>query len=402
MITPNRPRGDDMQERSYEKFEGAYVVEPSKGIHDNIVLFDFLSLYPSIIISHNVDPDTMDCDCCRENERHNAPNKHSFCGKKQGFIPEVLSWLIKKRVELKKQWRAEEDAGKKNLLDVKQKALKLIANSTYGYYAFIRARWFCRECAEAITGWGRDYIQKTIESAKEEGFDVIYGDTDSIFITKPATSDVSVIVSEAKSFAKKINDSLPENMELEFESFYPRGVFITKKRYALIGEDGKLTVKGLETRRRDWASVAKKSQEKVLDFILGQKDPKKAADYVMRVIDDIKNGRVELKDLAINTQMTRGFADYVQPGPHILAAKKALKEGMEFHEGSIITYVVTRGSGSISDKARVIDFVEEGDYDPQYYIDNQLLPAVTRILDAVGYTKEELKGFGRQTSLGDW
>jgi DNA polymerase I len=402
ILSPNRPGGEELDDREGESFEGAYVVDPKKGIHDNIVLFDFRSLYPSIIISHNVDPATMDCGCCSKGEAHAAPNGHSFCTKKRGFIPGVLEWLISKRIEVKGRMKAEKDEGVRRTLNVQQQAFKLLANSMYGYYAFVRARWFCRECAEAITGWGRDYIHKTMKAAEADGFDVIYGDTDSIFITRPDSSNRDDIVSDAKAFAKKINESLPEAMELEFEGYYPRGVFITKKRYAMIGEDGKLTVKGLETRRRDWAQIAKSTQEAVLNFILRERDPKKAADYVMKVMEDIKAGRVSLQDLAINTQMTRGFGEYVQPGPHIAAAKKAMKEGMEFREGSIITYIVTKNGDSITDRARVIDFVKEGEYDPQYYIDNQLLPAVTRILEALGYTTDELKGFGRQSSLGDW
>jgi DNA polymerase I len=401
ILVPNRPSEEEYDTREDEAYEGAFVVEPAKGIHDNIVLFDFRSLYPSIIISHNIDPDTLDCKCCSK-EGHKAPTGHHFCKNKRGFIPEVLEELIKRRIETKKAMKQEPDKNRKRILDVQQNALKLLANSMYGYYGFQRARWYCRSCAEAITAWGREYIHLAIEVAKKHSFEVIYGDTDSIYITRPDMQDVKLIVDKAKEFQRDINSQLPEAMDLEYEGFYPRGVFITKKRYALMGEDGKLTVKGLETRRRDWCNIAKDTQKKVLDALLKDKDSEKAAEIVKEVVKEVKEGEVKLSDLAINTQMTRSLGSYVNEGPHILAVRKAMKEGMDFKQGDIITYVQTKTGSSISDRARVIDFVEEGDYDADYYINNQIIPAVFRILEALGYSEDQLKGLGKQMTLGDW
>ncbi|MFH1056144.1 MAG: DNA-directed DNA polymerase [Candidatus Altiarchaeota archaeon] len=402
IIVPNRPSDEEFDDREDAPYEGAFVVEPKKGIHDNIVLFDFRSLYPSIIISHNIDPATLDCQCCG-NEAPKAPNNHHFCLKVKGFIPDVLRKLIQRRVELKSKMKSETDPDRKILLDVEQQAMKLLANSMYGYYGFQRARWYCRECAEAIAGWGREYIQKTIKAAEGRGFQVIYGDTDSIYITRPDMSDVDEIVRLSKEFQKEINSKLPEAMELEYEGFYPRGVFITKKRYAVVDTQGKLIVKGLETRRRDWCEASKETQRRVLDALLKDRDPDKAAQVVKDMVQKIKSGKVPLADLAINTQMTRSLGGYVTEGPHVAAVRRAMKEGMEFKQGDIVTYIVTkRGGDNIGDKAVVIDHAIEGDYDADYYINNQVLPAVMRILEALGYQTEEMKGLGKQTTLGGW
>jgi DNA polymerase, archaea type len=403
IIVPNRPSDEEYDDRDDSKYAGAFVVEPHKGIHDNIVLFDFRSLYPSIIISHNVDPSTLDCVCCAK-KAPRAPNGHHFCLDRKGFIPDVLKWLIGKRVELKTLMKSETDPERRKLLDVEQQAMKLLANSMYGYYGFQRARWYCRECAEAIAGWGREYIGRTIKVAESHGFDVIYGDTDSVYLTKPDILDVEEIVRRSKEFQKKINSELPEAMELEYEGFYPRGVFITKKRYALIDTQGKLTVKGLETRRRDWCNVAKKTQQMVLDALLKDRDPEKAAQIVKDTVQTVKAGKVSLEDLAINTQMTRNLGGYVTEGPHVAAVRRAMKGGAEFKQGDIITYVITKkgSGGNIGDKAVVMDDVEEGDYDADYYINNQVLPAVMRILEALGFQEDEMKGLGKQMTLGGW
>ncbi|MFH0862057.1 MAG: DNA-directed DNA polymerase [Candidatus Altiarchaeota archaeon] len=404
VLVPNRPSEEEFDEREDAPYEGAFVVDPKKGIHDNIVHFDFTSLYPSIVISHNIDPTTLDCECC-EASAPKAPNGHWFCTNAKGFIPEVLGWLLQKRAEVKNRMTAEADPERKKILDVEQQAVKLLANSMYGYYGFQRARWYCRECAEAIAGWGREYIQETIKVATAEGFEVIYGDTDSVYLTRDDLKDTKEIIRRAMEFQKKINDRLPEAMELKYEDFYLRGIFITKKRYAVINQQGKMTVRGLETRRRDWCEAAKGTQQKVLDALLKDRDPEKAANVVKEMVQRIKAGNVPLSELAINTQMTRNLGGYVTEGPHVAAVRRAMKEGVDFKQGDIITYIVTKkggSSGNIGEKAVIIDHVKEGDYDADYYINNQVLPAVMRILEALGYQEDEMKGKGKQMTLGDW
>jgi DNA polymerase I len=159
----------------------------------------------------------------------------------------------------------------------------------------------------------------------------------------------------------------------------------------------------LETRRRDWCNAAKETQRRVLDALLKDRDPEKAAETVKETVQRIKSGNVPLADLAINTQMTRNVGGYVNEGPHVAAVRKAMKEGLDFKQGDIITYVITKKGGSnIGDRAVVIDHAVEGDYDADYYINNQVLPAVMRILEALGYQGEELKGFGKQMTLDGW
>jgi len=399
ILVPNKPSDAVAEERRRRTYSGGYVVEPKRGIHDNILLFDFRSLYPSIIISHNIDTSTLDCKCC-EKDGYPSSTGHHFCKQQPGFIPETLNELVQRRIAAKKRMKEEADPKKKRFLDVEQQALKVLANSMYGYFGFARARWYSHECAQAIAALGREYIMNTIKIVPQFGFEVIYGDTDSVYLIKSGPAEGIDIMKQAMEFLNKINSELPEAMELEFEGFYPRGIFITKKRYAIVDEKGKLIVKGLETRRRDWAEIAKETQEKVLSALLKDKDPDKAAAIVKDVVIEIRKGKVAKEKLTINTQITRSMGEYKTEGPHIHAAKKAIKRGMEFRAGSIVTYIITKKGESISDKAMVADFVEEGDYDAEYYIGNQVLPSILRIMEALGYSGDELKGLGKQMTLG--
>ncbi|NYB52153.1 MAG: hypothetical protein HVN35_06320 [Methanobacteriaceae archaeon] len=199
-------------------------------------------------------------------------------------------------------------------------------------------------------------------------------------------------------FLDSVNNELPPGMELEFEGFYERGFFVTKKRYALIQGD-KIVVKGLELVRRDWAPVAKKTQEKVMTAILKDGSPDKAAEIIKNVIDEIKNGEIPLKDLVIHTQLTKNPDKYKQMAPHVIAAKKAIARGRKAGRGTIIQYIVVKGKGPISQRAEPVEDATEAEYDPSYYIDNQVLPAVSRIIDSLGYSHEEIVHKERQSSL---
>ena len=199
-------------------------------------------------------------------------------------------------------------------------------------------------------------------------------------------------------FLHSVNHELPPGMELEFEGFYERGFFVTKKSYALI-QDDKIVVKGLELVRRDWAPVAKKTQEKVMMAILKDASPDKAAEIIKEVIDQIKNGEIPLEDLVIHTQLTKNPDKYKQMAPHVLAAKKAIARGRKVGRGTIMRYIVVKGKGPISQRAEPLEDADVSDYDPNYYIDNQVIPAVSRIIDSLGYSHEEIVNKERQSNL---
>lgn len=206
------------------------------------------------------------------------------------------------------------------------------------------------------------------------------------------------IEDRVNEFLNTVNQELPPGMELEFEGFYERGFFVTKKRYALI-QDDKIVVKGLELVRRDWAPVAKKTQEKVMMAILKDASPDKTAKIIREVIAQIKKGETPLEDLVIHTQLTKNPDKYQQMAPHVLAAKKAIARGRKVGRGSIIRYIVVKGKGPISQRAEPLEDADVANYDPDYYIDNQVLPAVSRIIDSLGYSPEEIVHQEKQSSL---
>ena len=396
-IIPNKPSDEEVERRLANPIEGAYVKTPEAGIYKNIAVLDFRGLYPSIIVAHNIDPSTI-CDDCTD--YYESPIGVRFRKEPIGIAPKLLKSLIEERIEVKKAYKKDPD---NKALGARNMALKILANSFYGYLGYARSRWYSRECAGSVTAYGRQYIMSVINEAEKSGFKSIYTDTDSVFLLLEGKSKDDVF-----AFLKKINSMLPSGMELELEDFYTSGVFVgkrsgdigAKKKYALLSENGRIKIRGFELVRRDWAEIARDTQRKVLELILKGGSKEKVIETVREVIEKLRSGNVPIKELVIHTQLRKSIRSYDVTSPELAAAKKAIERGqkkVDELEGTTIGYVITKHGNTISEKAELEEFAS--DYDPDYYIEHQVIPATLKILKELGYSADELNGKGVQKRL---
>lgn len=398
-LIPNKPSENEIDARLANPYEGAYVKEPEAGIYDNIAVFDFKGLYPSIIIAHNIDNFTICSDC---DDAFVSPDGTRFRKDIPGVIPAVLKRLLDERNNVKKLSHASPNDKR---LEARYWALKILANSFYGYMGYPRSRWYSRKCAASVTAYSRKFITDTIKKAEDDGFKVLYSDTDSIFIIlqKRTRDDVD-------KFMKDVNKALPAGMELEFEDLYMRGVFVgkrggkngagAKKKYALLSDSGKIKIRGFELVRRDWSKIAKDTQKAVLETILKEGDKDKAAAIVKEVVERLRSGTVPVADLAMHTQLKKSLKNYDVKSPEVSAAKRAVENGVKTVdevEHGMISYVITNHGSTISEKAELEETAK--DYDPDYYINNQIIPSTMKILKELGYDAAELKTKGSQKKL---
>ncbi len=323
---------------------------------------------------------------------------------RKSITPVSLKLLMDERAKVKQLYKKD----KGNIyLGSRSQALKITSNSFFGYMGYARSRWYSRECAGSITAYGRQFIHKAIDEAETHGFKVLYGDTDSILMLLMDRTHGDAIV-----FVKGFNEKLPGNMELELEDFYTRGIFVgrkveggytgAKKKYALISADGYIKIRGFELVRRDWSKVARDAQRQVLDTILKEGNPEKAIAIVKDIVAKLRAGTVPLSELAISTQLRKGLGGYDSKSPELAAAQKAVQKGLKTRdevEHSVISYVITRHGDSISDRAELEEYAK--DYDADYYINHQVIPATMRILKELNFSEDEVKGLGKQKKLGD-
>ncbi|MCL5976413.1 MAG: DNA-directed DNA polymerase [Candidatus Parvarchaeota archaeon] len=382
-LIPNKPSDFQVNDRIKKINVGAFVFQPTAGLYENIAVVDFRSLYPSIIVSHNICPSTIQYN---NGERTFLPKE-----KKVGLIPSVLDEVIRLRFEAKDRLKIDKD---NKQLNARVLVLKLIANGFYGYLGYYNSRWYCFDCAGATTSLGRKYVQEVISTASSYKFKVLYADTDSAFLQfgdkKQAVND----------FIVDINSKLPKPMELELQGFYARAIFVSskggigaKKKYAMSDFDGNLTIKGFQSVRRDWAVIAKNLQKEVLKKILLENDKESALSTVKNTIERIRLGKADLEELVILTRLRKDPSSYQQTNRHISAVEKS---GMKFVSGDTIKYIIAKGKSNetVSEKAVLYDIARKNGikYDPDYYIYKQVLPSVLQILEVIGYSEEDVLG----------
>jgi DNA polymerase I len=375
----------ERKERPYFPYEGGLVLTPKPGIHENVAALDFKSMYPNIMIAKNISPDTylQPGEAEPPGGVNIAPEvKHRFRKKPAGFYKEVLTHLIETRDMIRKRLETLQPGSVEyRVLDARQRAVKIITNATYGYAGWLGARWYLKPVAEAAAAWGRQTIKNTIEIAEKRGIEVIYGDTDSIFISydKEKTDELS------REVAKDLG------LEIKPDKVYTRILFTeAKKRYCGLLPDGHLDIVGLEVIRGDWAAVAKNVQEAVLGILLRDESPEKAAEFVKSYISDFLGRKVSYRDLIIWKTLTKPVEEYAVKSAHVEAAKMLMKEGWELTIGDKIGYVITVGAGKLYEKAKPYALSSYGEIDLNYYVESQILPAALRILEQFGITKEDL------------
>ncbi len=402
-IPEKRPGHSEISgRRERGKYEGAFVLEPTPGLYENVVIFDFTSSYGSVIVSYNLSKSTFSENKEGESYEIELDGKKVYFSKKTGFFPEMLKEIIEKRKKYKKELNEKPDVFKK----ARSNAFKLLANSSYGYQGFFGARYYCREAAAATAAFAKKAIKDAIEKINEKGYQTIYSDTDSIAFLRKENSENKV-----KEFLRELNSKLPGIMELELEGFFKRGIWVTKrsgktgakKKYALIDEKGKIKIRGFETVRRDWCKLSRETQNKVISLILKNGNEKEALEYIKEVIKKLKNRKIKTEELIIRTQLKKPLSEYLSISPHVVAAQKMKEQQIPISEGGLVEYYIaeTKGDGKlVRDKVKLPN--EKGEYNIKYYLERQILPAVENLLQVFEINIKEVIEGKRQTTLGDY
>jgi DNA polymerase I len=362
------------RESAHMTYQGGMVLQPEPGLHHDVAVLDFKSMYPSIIIKYNLSLETVREDGTIEE------------GREPGFLPRALERLLEERARARSEAeRSPEGSTERRVLEAKQRALKRIANAIYGYTGWSGARWYAPHVAAAITAKGREIISSVISKARGLGLRVIYGDTDSVFVSNDARK-----IDELLGW---ISSEL--GLEVKVEKVYVNVLFTeAKKRYAGVTADGRLDVVGLEAVRGDWSGVAKRAQVEVLEVLLREGSVERAVERAREWIRRVRSGDVPLRDLVIWKQLTKPPEDYEATAAHAIVAKRMREAGWDVRVGDKVGFVVVRGPGRIYERARPYFEVTGDQVDWDYYADKQVAAACARILEAVGVDESRLLAAG--------
>nr|AAI63875.1 Polymerase (DNA directed), delta 1, catalytic subunit [Danio rerio] len=408
-----------------EDYTGATVIEPEKGYYSvPIATLDFSSLYPSIMMAHNLCYTTLLQKSQIEklglgpDDFIKTPTGDLFVKSsvRKGLLPEILENLLSARKRAKAELKKETDPFKKQVLDGRQLALKISANSVYGFTGAQVGKLPCLEISQSVTGFGRQMIEQTkqlvesrytLDNGYQADAKVIYGDTDSVMV-KLGVATVQEAMNQGKEAAEWVSSHFVPPIKLEFEKVYYPYLLINKKRYAGLyfsssaEHHDKMDCKGIETVRRDNCPLVANLINTCLQNILIDRDPDGAVTHAKEVISDLLCNRIDISQLVITKELTRTAQEYAGKQAHVELAERMRKRdaGSAPNLGDRVPYVIIKAAKGVAAYMKSEDpiYVLENNIpiDTQYYLEQQLSKPLLRIFEPIlGESKAEsvlLKG----------
>ncbi|KAH6677646.1 DNA polymeras-like protein zeta catalytic subunit [Halenospora varia] len=403
------------------------VMEPQSAFYSSpLLVLDFQSLYPSVMIAYNYCYSTflgrivnwrgMNKMGFTEFKRQQrllellkehiniAPNGMMYTKPeiRKSLLAKMLGEILETRVMVKSGMKVDkDDKTLQRLLNNRQLALKLIANVTYGYTsASFSGRMPCSEIADSIVQTGRETLEKAIaliHSVKRWGAEVVYGDTDSLFVyLKGRTKDQAFDIGE--EIARTVTNMNPRPVKLKFEKVYLPCVLLAKKRYVGFKYEHRnqkepdFDAKGIETVRRDGTPAEQKIEEKALKILFRTADLSQVKAYFQKQCEKIMKGSVSVQDFCFAKEVRLGtYSDKGPPPPGALISTKRMLEDAraEPQYGERVPYVVITGApgARLIDRCVAPEELLENDHselDAEYYISKNLIPPLERIFNLVG------------------
>jgi DNA polymerase II len=382
-------RGDDS--RVHAAQQGGHVLEPTAGLHPNVWVFDFKSLYPSVIRTFNIDPLSYIAEPKPGEDLIETPG--GKFKREPAILPGVLDDLFPRR-----------EAAKKAGDNVASNAIKILMNSFYGVLGTSACRFYNPALANSITGMGREMLLWSKRWFESRGFTVLYGDTDSLFVRSGA-DDADEARELGKSLASELSAEIARyiadrwrvtsKLELKYEKLYLR-LFLSRARHSTRGASkryaglkqgkhgGEIEFIGMEVVRSDWTALAKQVQRELYQRLFSDQ----AVDaYLEDVVKRVRSGKLD--DLLVyRKNLRKGAEEYTATTPpHVAAARKSTQAN-----GRSISYVMT------SDGPEPTDNIQSP-LDREHYVMKQVKPVAEPVLDTLGLNFEQVIGDVRQLSM---
>jgi DNA polymerase I len=373
-----------------KKYKGAIVVEPVPGVHFNVAVMDFPSLYPSIIKVWNLGYQSILCSHpeCRNNLIPDTP--HWVCTKKRA----LESLLVGSLRDLRVQWYKPKSKDKSLTADLRswynitQGALKVILNASYGVFGAETFDLYCPPVAEATAAIGRHSITQILNEAKRLCIQVLYGDTDSLFLKNPSKQQIGELAHWTEQELK---------MSLDVDKVYRYAVFSSrKKNYLGVLEDGTVDVKGLTGKKKHIPIFIKKAFDKMKDRLAKVKTPAEFEQTKKDIAEIVRDCYMRLKrrewenmdELAFNVVLGEEIRHYTKTTPqHVKAAKILQENGAELRAGDRISFVKTTKPPHV----KPVELATKNDVDIDKYI-AYLHSTFDQVLDALGLDFDEIIG----------
>ncbi len=402
------PKREDLQKRSEgvmsdavikdKKYRGGLVVDPKEGIHFDVVVMDFASLYPSIIKVKNLSYETVRCSH-EECKKNTIPQtNHWMCSKRNGITSIIIGSLRDLRVNYYKSLSKKETLSEeqRQQYTVVSQALKVILNASYGVMGAEIFPLYFLPAAEATTAIGRHTILETIKKCEAIGIEVLYGDTDSIFVKNPSEQQIQKVIEQAK---------IDHGVDLEIDKVYRYCVLSNrKKNYLGVTKDGKVDVKGLTGKKSHTPAFIKKLFYELIDIlskVQTMDDFEQAKNQISERIaiyaKKIQDKEIPLKDLTFNVMISKSPSEYVKTIPQHIRAAKQLESIREVKKGDKISFVKIINKPGV----RPIEIAKKEEIDIKKYMEF-MESTLDQITSSMDMDFDTILGKPKQTGLDEF
>jgi DNA polymerase I len=378
---------------------GGTTFAPDVGVHEAVHELDFASLYPNVIRTRNVSPETVRCGCC---ETDDVPKLgYSVCDE-SGYLPEVLGPLIDARREIKGQVAAAGDAAERERLAAASSAIKWILVSCFGYQGFSNAKFGRIECHEAINAFAREILLDAKTALEDAGWRVVHGIVDSIWVTPAAGREQEPVERVAARVSERVGIELEHECEFEWVAFCPTrhsesGAltrYFGKRRGASLPATGlgdAVKTRGIEGRQRSTPEWVTDVQNEAIRAFDRTRSPERVCDALRRRLAELRDGAVDPDRLVIDNRVSKDVEAYAHETLTVAALKRMRRNDAGLSPGQTVRYVVSDASGRGPSRVRLA-FEETARYDTDWY-ETRAVRAVESVLSPVGWRRADIEGY---------
>jgi DNA polymerase elongation subunit (family B) len=397
----NRPEEFKTLGRLIEADRGGVIFLPPVGVFDRIDEFDFVSLYPSIMVRHNLSTETLDCRCCPESP-HVAPGLgYRSCTRRVGLIPRTLAPLIERRLAFKARAKdPARPAAERERYQRRVKMLKWILVTAFGYQGYRNARFGRIECHEAINAYARELLAGLLPKAESAGYHVIHGIIDSLWLRPNDPVHPPDPLDFAAAASREFGLPLGYEGRYRWIVFLPavsHGLGVPNRYYGLY-ESGEFKLRGIRSRRADTPVLLERAEAEVLARFAeaGNADGVRAAvpdalARLDRIAERVAGGAWPVEELVVAHRLSQGSGEYTVFTESLAAIRQLASLGVGREAGQSVRYVIRDArSRSFRDRVTVAERLEEdGTYDPRAYLE-LLAQGAETLLAPLGVRYEEI------------
>jgi DNA polymerase I len=329
---------------------GGFVFEPKVGAHDSVGEIDFSSMYPTLMANNNISAETVLCKCCPNSPLRIPELNYHICNKRIGIVPKTLRFVVDKRRQYKEKKKQTQDLYLREVYDQRQNALKWILVTCFGYLGYKNAKFGTIDGHIGVCAFGREALFNAAHTAEEQGFEVIHGIVDSLWLKKSNAK-----TEDYENLCKTIANQ--SGVPISFEGRYKWIAFLPSRMHPRIGvlnryygvmQDGKVKVRGIEIRRSDTPYFINNVQTEIINVLANANDTRELYQMIPQALDVVRKyrkmlleGEVPVWDLIVTKHLSKNPTRYRQEVSQAIAAQQLIKEGTQIHAGNSVKFLFT-------------------------------------------------------------